>query len=340
MKSRHIIVLTGSMLKDPSAYLERVEEAVRSFEPDLSVDLTKLGPDEKEEGYLALRAVCEAAFLPVFVVDDYRRLEDVKKVLYAGAYAAVFNLSDPSGCGLYEEAAKRFGKERLGYLAGENRICLEKEPQWNKCMDLSFADLKTDAAGLVPVVVQDAVNSEVLMVAYMNEEAFEKTIKTRRMTYYSRSRKQLWVKGETSGHYQYPVSLSVDCDEDTLLAKVIQIGAACHTGNRSCFYRTVYEDSLKLTDPYKVLTDVYETILDRKANPKEGSYTTYLFTKGIDKILKKLGEENAETIIAAKNPEPEEIIYEISDYLYHMMVLMAEKGIRWEDITEELARRH
>ncbi len=204
---------------------------------------------------------------------------------------------------------------------------------------VEWKDMKLGPDGLVPVIVQDYKTSEVLMLAYMNEEAFSQTLKTGRMTYYSRSRKQLWLKGETSGHFQYVKKLMLDCDNDTILAKVNQIGAACHTGSRTCFFQTLAEREYRETNPLKVFEDVYAIICDRKENPKEGSYTNYLFDKGIDKILKKIGEESAEIIIAAKNPNPEEVKYEMSDFLYHMMVLMAEKGLRWEDITEELANR-
>jgi len=159
------------------------------------------------------------------------------------------------------------------------------------------------------------------------------------MTYYSRTRQELWIKGETSGHYQYVKELHVDCDRDTILAKVSQVGAACHTGKYSCFFNELGKKDYDDTNPLKVFTDVYNVILDRKVNPKEGSYTNYLFDKGIDKILKKLGEEATEIVIAAKNPNPDEIKYEISDFLYHMMVLMAEKNVTWEEITNELARR-
>ena len=203
----------------------------------------------------------------------------------------------------------------------------------------SWDDLKTGADGLIPVVVQDNSNEEVLMVAYMNREAFEKTIQTGVMTYWSRSRHKLWVKGQTSGHYQYLKELRVDCDNDTLLSRVAQVGAACHTGNRSCFYRTALRKDTPLRNPMKVFEDVYATIEDRRINPKEGSYTNYLFEKGIDKILKKCGEEASEIIIAAKNPNPEEVKYEMADFLYHMMVLMSEQGITWEDIAQELANR-
>ena len=205
--------------------------------------------------------------------------------------------------------------------------------------NISWEEMKTNEQGLIPCIVQDYKNDQVLMMAWMNRESFQKTLETGRMTYYSRSRQSLWVKGETSGHFQYVKSMAVDCDNDTLLARVSQIGAACHTGNRSCFYRTLVETTSDDTNPLHVFQDVYNVILDRKEHPKEGSYTNYLFDKGIDKILKKVGEENTEIIIAAKNPDPEEIKYEISDYLYHLMVLMAERGVTWDDITSELARR-
>lgn len=204
---------------------------------------------------------------------------------------------------------------------------------------ISFDELKKDSNGLVPVIVQDYKTDEVLMMAYMNEEAYNKTFETGYMTYFSRSRQSLWVKGETSGHFQFVKKISVDCDKDTLLAKVKQIGAACHTGNRSCFYTEVAKKEYNETNPNIVLNRVYDVIMDRKEHPKLGSYTNYLFEKGIDKILKKCGEEATEIVIAAKNPESEELKYEISDFLYHMMVLMAERGLDWEDITQELANR-
>ena len=204
---------------------------------------------------------------------------------------------------------------------------------------LDFSEFKLNSDGLIPVIVQDHKTNEVLMMAYMNEEAFDSTVKTGRMTYYSRSRKCQWVKGETSGHFQYVKSLAIDCDKDTLLAKVEQVGAACHTGNRSCFYTTIVGADYDAKNPLQVFESVYNTIVDRREHPKEGSYTNYLFEKGIDKILKKVGEEATEIVIAAKNPNPEEIKYEISDFLYHAMVLMVELGVTWEDITNELADR-
>ena len=204
---------------------------------------------------------------------------------------------------------------------------------------LDFSEFKLNSDGLIPVIVQDHKTNEVLMMAYMNEEAFDNTVKTGRMTYYSRSRKCQWVKGETSGHFQYVKSLAIDCDKDTLLAKVEQVGAACQTGNRSCFYTTIVGADYDAKNPLQVFESVYNTIVDRREHPKERSYTNYLFEKGIDKILKKVGEEATEIVIAAKNPNPEEIKYEISDFLYHAMVLMVERGVTWEDITNELADR-
>lgn len=204
---------------------------------------------------------------------------------------------------------------------------------------IPFSEFKKGADGLVPVVVQDYKTSEVLMVAYMNEEAYNMTLATGRMTYFSRSRNELWIKGETSGHYQFVKELKIDCDQDTILAKVHQLGAACHTGNYSCFFRDLYKKDYAGYNPLTVLTEDYDVIKERKENPKEGSYTNYLFDKGIDKILKKCGEEATEIVIAAKNPDAEELKYEIADYLYHLMVLMVECGLDWNDIVKELANR-
>lgn len=204
---------------------------------------------------------------------------------------------------------------------------------------IPFSKFKKNSDGLIPVIVQDYKTCEVLMLAYMNEESYNKTIETGRMTYYSRSRQELWVKGETSGHYQYVKALHLDCDNDTILAKVEQIGAACHTGSYSCFFQELVKKDYKDENPLMILKQDYEVIAERKRNPKEGSYTNYLFDKGIDKILKKVGEEATEMVIAAKNPDAEELKYEISDFLYHMMVLMVDQGLTWEDITRELVER-
>lgn len=204
---------------------------------------------------------------------------------------------------------------------------------------MKFSDFKTNSDNMIPVIVQDYKTDKVLMLAYMNEQAFNNTISTGKMTYYSRSRDELWVKGETSGHYQYVKELYMDCDVDTMLAKVRQVGVPCHTGADTCFYNELVKKEYDNTNPMKVFEDVFNVIQDRKEHPKEGSYTNYLFEKGIDKILKKVGEEATEIVIAAKNPDPQEIKYEISDFLYHVMVLMAEKGVTWKEITKELSRR-
>ncbi len=204
---------------------------------------------------------------------------------------------------------------------------------------LKWSDLKANDKGLVPVIAQDYKTNQVLMLAYMNEEAFEKTIKIGRMTYFSRSRNELWTKGETSGHFQYVKSLTADCDFDTILAKVSQVGVACHTGSMSCFFNEIVKKEYVEKDPLKVFDNVYKIIEDRKIHPKEGSYTNYLFNKGLDKILKKVGEEASEVIIASKNAVKDDIVYEEADLLYHLMVLMVEKGVTWEDVTRELAQR-
>ena len=210
----------------------------------------------------------------------------------------------------------------------------------NFAPSLKWSDLKLNSDGMVPVIVQDYLTDEVLMLAYMNEEAFNTTINIGKMTYYSRSRKELWTKGLTSGHLQYVKSLTADCDYDTILAKVSQVGAACHTGSRSCFFNNIVKKEYVEKNPLKVFDEVYSIIQDRKKNPMEGSYTNSLMDKGLDKILKQLGEECMEIILAAKNPDSEEHIkYEISDFLYHCMVLMVETGITWEDIIYELAQR-
>ncbi|MCH5266760.1 MAG: bifunctional phosphoribosyl-AMP cyclohydrolase/phosphoribosyl-ATP diphosphatase HisIE [Lachnospiraceae bacterium] len=204
---------------------------------------------------------------------------------------------------------------------------------------IDFSDFKLNDDGLIPAIVQDYRTGEVLMLGYMNEESYANTLKTGRMTYFSRSRQELWVKGETSGHFQYVKSMALDCDNDTILAKVHQIGAACHTGNRSCFFKALAKKDYLEANPLQILMEDYDVIMERKAHPKEGSYTNYLFDKGLDKILKKCGEEATEIVIAAKNPDAEELKYEIADFLYHMMVLMAECDLDWNDITKELVNR-
>ena len=320
--------------------------------------------------------------IPMIAGGNVKRMEDVKKILYAGAKKAILNFSKISNVELLEEVSKRFGKEKIVVSLQDVSVFLEKKDyieafaseiivmstedddsvigitnlktsiivdkkevkriltsEYILDNKMSFKEFKLNSDGLLPVIAQDYKTGDVLMLAYMDEDAFEYTLKTGKMTYYSRSRKERWVKGETSGHYQYVKSLTIDCDKDTLLAKVDQVGVACHTGAPTCFFQPVVEADSEELNPLQVFERVYDTILDRKKNPKEGSYTNYLFDKGIDKILKIVGEEATELVIAAKNPNPEEIKYELSDFLYHAMVLMVERGVTWDDIVKELADR-
>ena len=274
---------------------------------------------------LDLNSVVNITDIPCVVVTDTLEKEELFKILecpgvkgLSGMYVSQREIN----CADFKEECSQKGIRMTSF---------------ESLMD--FSEFKLNSDGLLPVVTQHYKTSEVLMVAYMNQEAFEKTVKTGRMTYFSRSRQSLWTKGETSGHFQYVKSLTIDCDKDTLLAKVDQVGAACHTGNPTCFFQPIVGDQYEEINTQQVFESVYHTIMDRKEHPKEGSYTNYLFEKGIDKILKKVGEEAAEIIIAAKNPNPEELKYEMCDFLYHMMVLMAERGITWDDIMEEMEKR-
>lgn len=373
--------------------------------------------DEDHDNSIDLmRKINRNISIPMVAGGNIKRLEDVKKILYAGAKRAMLNFSKPGSAAEVEEAAKRFGKEKIAVSLNDfdalfkhqqiiedftseiifmHRLDLnsvmnvtdipcviltdtEEKPELFKILKcpgvkglsgkyisqsnmdfvtfkeeckqegikmtsfesiMDFSQFKLNEQGLLPVIVQHYKTKDVLMLAYMNEESFDKTIKTGKMTYYSRSRNALWVKGETSGHFQYVKSLTIDCDKDTLLAKVDQIGAACHTGNPTCFFQPLAGTDDEKANPQRIFEHVYHTIVDRKQNPKEGSYTNYLFEKGIDKILKKVGEEATETVIAAKNPNLEELKYEVADLLYHLMVLMVERGLSWEDITQELSDR-
>lgn len=375
------------------------------------------GDEEHEAALNLLKEICATAEMNVTGAGNIRRMEDVKKLLYAGCKRAVLDYEREDNIALTEEVSLRFGRNKLlvSYndpeILNANRDLIEKyisalilmnphqiretesltelpfyvqinQIALNKLMEIfaynnvcgvtgntindnyheirtlkglcrengipvetftaayGWSDFKKNSDGMVPVVVQDYRTLEVLMVAYMNEEAYLQTISTGRMTYFSRSRNQLWLKGETSGHYQYVKSLTADCDMDTILARVSQVGAACHTGARSCFFHEIAKKDCEVSEnPLQVFEDVLNVIKDRKIHPKEGSYTNYLFDKGIDKILKKLGEEATEIVIAAKNPNANEVKYEMSDFLYHMMVLMVEKDVSWEEITKELANR-
>ena len=206
---------------------------------------------------------------------------------------------------------------------------------------MSIGDIKFDEKGLIPAIVQDYKTGEVLMQAYMNKESLEKTLETGRSWFYSRSRKELWEKGATSGCIQTVKELFYDCDGDSLLLKAEQAGAACHTGNRSCFYRSLWkaEGSEEAVNIGDVVERLYGKVEDRRKNPVEGSYTCYLFNKGIDKICKKIGEESTEVVIAAKNESKEEAVYEISDLIYHLTVLMDYMDITYEKIGAELLKR-
>lgn len=200
-------------------------------------------------------------------------------------------------------------------------------------------ELKYDENGLIPAIIQDYDSKIVLMMGYMNKESVEKTIETGMTWFYSRSRKQLWNKGETSGHFQHVKKISYDCDEDTLLIVVKQDGNACHTGNYSCFYREMLNKNTEETIDPEMISKLVKIIKGRRETPKEGSYTNYLFDKGIDKILKKIGEESSEVIIAAKNPPKDELVYEIADLVYHTLVLMEIRDVTVDDIKEQLTKR-
>ena len=407
-------------IDDPTVVSKDVIELAKYYSDHGADELIVLdlsdSDEEHDETITLMKRINRVIRIPMIAGGNIRRQEDIKKILYTGAKRAMLNFSKPDSVKLIEDAAKRFGKEKLAVSLNDfdalfkhqhliqdysseivfmHRLDLnsimnvtdvpcviitdtEEESELfkilkcpgvrglsgryvsrtdidcvafkDKCTEegikmtsfesmMEFSQFKTNDQGLIPVIVQHYKTQEILMLAYMNEESFYETIKTGKMTYFSISRQKLWVKGETSGHFQYVKSLTIDCDLDTLLAKVDQIGAACHTGNPTCFFQPLVGIDYDETNPLRIFESVYDTIADRKENPKEGSYTNYLFDKGIDKILKKIGEEATEVVIAAKNPNPEEVKYEIADFLYHCMVLMAEKGVTWEDITEELAHR-
>lgn len=202
---------------------------------------------------------------------------------------------------------------------------------------MNINDLKFDEKGLIPAIVVDAITKKVLTLAYMNKESLGISLEKGLTCFWSRSRSELWLKGETSGNYQHIVSITADCDGDALVVMVEKQGPACHTGEDSCFYQPIYQSEERHEFSYEQLMDLLKA---RKTEKKEGSYTTYLFEKGLDKILKKVGEESTEVIIAGKAEDKKETIYEIADLAYHVMVLMVEMGISLEDIHRELASRH
>lgn len=198
--------------------------------------------------------------------------------------------------------------------------------------NLTFSD-----DGLIPAIIQDQASGKVLMLAYMNKESLQKTIETKETWFFSRKRKELWNKGETSGNKQIVQSIAYDCDQDSLLIQVRPKGPSCHTGKESCFHNTLIQEDQAM---FTIIQEMVETIKERKAIPSEKSYTAYLFREGIDKILKKIGEEASEVIISSKNPVKEELIWEISDLIYHLLVLMEAKDVTTSELKAELVKRH
>ena len=201
-----------------------------------------------------------------------------------------------------------------------------------------MATLTFDDKGLIPVIVQHAVTREVLTLAYMNEEAYEKTVETREAWFFSRSRQELWHKGETSGSTQRAVSIQTDCDADALVLEVLPSGPACHTGEETCFHKSL--EKFEEASGYNVLTNLIKTIEERQQTMPEGAYTTYLFEKGVDKICKKVGEEASEVIIASKNNDAEELKWEAADLIYHLLVLLQNQKVSYYDLLQVLQKRH
>lgn len=210
-------------------------------------------------------------------------------------------------------------------------------------MENILKEIKFDDKGLVPAVVQDITTKEVLMVAYMNADTIKQTVETKLATFWSRSRNEVWVKGATSGNLLHVESIKLDCDGDTLVIFARPDGPACHTGHRSCFYRRIDADKLTEDDKQGGTSDILmreqAVIIDRKHNPEDDSYTNYLFNKGEDKILKKVGEEAAEVVIAGKNRDKDEIKYEVADLLYHLSVMLVDNDMTWDDIFDEMENR-
>lgn len=201
---------------------------------------------------------------------------------------------------------------------------------------MAIKNIVFDEKGLVPAIVQDELTGEVLMLAYMNEAAVEKTVETKETWFFSRSRQELWHKGATSGNRQLVQKMAFDCDKDAVLIEVKRLGPACHTGEETCFFDTVFEEGAPVRT---VIHDVAASIQNRRENPVEGSYTSYLFREGIDKVLKKVGEESSEVIIGAKNEDKEELTSELADLLYHSLVLMEISGVSVTDVKKELVKR-
>ncbi len=205
---------------------------------------------------------------------------------------------------------------------------------------IDFSKIKFDDRGLIPVITQSYYTGKVLMQAYANKEAIEETLRSGYAVYYSRSRKKLWKKGETSGNLQKVVKVKIDCDGDSVLYLVKDYNVACHTGEESCFYRNIEFNKENKPDPYEIFHKLYKLIEDRRKNLPENSYVSKLFKKGSDKIIQKVGEEAVETVIALKNKNKDEIIYETADLIFHLLVALVDSGVRVEDIQDELLRRY
>lgn len=372
---------------------------------------------EHETNLHTIKELSRIMEIPIYGAGSIARLEDIKKLLYAGCKGVILDGGRHDVISLAKEGATRFGREKMlvsmenvdlifkhkkevmehvhklvvineaiieslkditdlpfsviiegydkerwvevlkkdcvtgiggPYISDPNTYVTElkqalaaegiETKKFESAME--WAEFKLNPQGLLPVIVQDYRTAEVLMMAYMNEEAFHATLSLGKMAYYSRSRQELWIKGETSGHYQYVKSLTIDCDKDTILASVSQVGAACHTGNPTCFFQNLVKKEYISRNPLKVFENMYDTIKERKKHPKKGSYTNYLFDKGLDKILQNIGEEATEIVIAAKNNEPDEITYEICDFIYDLVMMMVETGITWDEVVEELNQRY
>ncbi len=410
VKGREDFTVAGDWRELAKIYNESGVDKLYVF--DLSQD------DKEHDLHLGIiRQLSRHIEIPVYGAGDIKKMEDIKKILYAGCKGAILDGSRHDTIEMVQEAAQRFGKEKLlvsmetvdlifkhkreaeehihklvvlnddivealanitnlpfsviasaydkkqwveilkrdavtgiggSYVSspatdimGLKRELSAEGIQTSKFVSsIPWSEFKLNGDGLVPVVVQEYQTYEVLMLAYMNEEAYNMTLALGKMTYYSRSRQELWIKGETSGHYQYVKSLTIDCDKDTILAEVSQVGAACHTGNPTCFFQDLVKKEYISRNPLKVFENMYDTIAGRKEHPKKGSYTNYLFDKGLDKILQNIGEEATEIVIAAKNTEPEEITYEICDFIYDLVVMMVETGITWDEVVEELNQRY
>ncbi|SEI40203.1 phosphoribosyl-ATP pyrophosphatase /phosphoribosyl-AMP cyclohydrolase [Lachnospiraceae bacterium A10] len=372
--------------------------------------------EEHEKNILAIRTINRNIDTKTCACGHINRIDDVRKLLYAGCVEVMLNASKPGVIELLKEAAERFGKEKIlvsltnvdflfkakdimdetvhEYVIMNPQMCTSLESMTDipyilvqdeydleqiekalksdkirgiygsfingsdidimqlKCdlrergitMDnfepqLAWSDLKLNSDGMVPVIVQDYQTHEVLMLAYMNEEAFNTTIRIGKMTYWSRSRNELWTKGMTSGHIQYVKSLTADCDYDTILAKVSQVGPACHTGERSCFFHSIIEKEYTEKNPLRVLETEYQSIISRKDNPCGDSFTDEMFRRGLDYILQNVGKEATDIIISAKSENKNNSRKEIADFIYDLMILMAQKELTWDDITRELSQR-